>query len=459
MKKNFRKFSMAHVVLLVIAAIVSLRNLPLFAEMGFSIFFFLIIAMICFFIPISLAIAELSSTWPSSSGCYLWIKKAYGKPFAFVVMWAYWMEGIVWFPIILIFIMVMLGYTLSPIYPNLKDSFLFLTCGIVVIFWILTYLNFFGLKFSAFFSIFGVFFGTVLPMFLIIFFGLLWVIRGGNINIVFNLNSFFPNFNFNNLVFFSGVLLGISGIEMIAFYINDIENPKASIAKSIIISSFLILFLYTAGSLSIAIVIPKSDISFASGIIQALDFFFNKINISFCTPIISFLLFLGFLASVNTWIIGPTKGLFFAVKDGYLPSFLRYVNPKKAPVNLLIMQAIVVTFLTIIFFMHINSINGLIWVFVCLSFQFASFLYIMIFFSVMKLRRMYPNIHRPYRMPCVKILSYIGVIMCIFTFFLSFIQPIDMNIASKNFYFILLLFSFIILMFPSIFFVWIRSKK
>jgi len=454
-----KKIGIFQLVLISVSAIVSLKSLPLFAEVGLSIIFFLLLATLCFFIPLAMVIAELSSTWPNPGGCYLWVKKAYGPSWAFIVMWSYWIEGIIWFPTMLIFITAMLAHALSPIFSNLENNSYFLISGIIITFWLLTFLNFRGIKVSALFSSFGVFIGTIIPTLMIIMFGIYWIYDKNTINITINLYSIFPQFNINSLVFFSGILLGISGIELIAFYVNDVDNPKKNMAYAILLSSLFILIIYILGSLSIAIVVPKSDISLASGIIQALKIFFSKLGIEFITPIIAFLLLIGSLSGMNTWIIGPTKGLFVAASDGFLPKSLCYVNSENVPTNLLLFQAIIGSFLSIFFFLYINSINGLIWLFICLSFQFASFLYIMIFLSAIKLRKMYPDINRPYKVPFINFFSYLGVIVCLFTFIISYAQPIDINIVNKDFYSFIILIVFIILITPALFFILLKNRK
>ena len=459
MFEKSKKIGIFQLVLISVSAIVSLKSLPLFAEVGLSIIFFLSLATICFFIPIAMVIAELSSTWPNAGGCYLWVKKAYGESWAFMVMWAYWIEGIIWFPTMLIFITAMLAHALSPIFPNLENNSYFLISGIIIIFWLLTLLNFRGVKISALFSSFGVLLGTIIPTLLIISFGIYWLYNNHAINITLDMNSILPNFNINSLVFFSGILLGISGIELIAFYVNDVENPSKNMGKAVLLSSVFILVIYILGSLSIAIVVPKSDISLASGIIQALKIFFIKLNLEFITPFIAFLLLLGSLSGMNTWIIGPTKGLFVAASDGFLPKFLCYLNSENVPVNLLFFQAVIGSLLSIFFFLYINSINGLIWIFICLSFQFASFLYIMIFLSAIKLRKLYPATHRPYKAPFVKFFCSIGILMCVFTFLISYAQPIDINIINRDFYSLLLFIVFLILITPAICFILFKNKK
>lgn len=453
-----KKITLLRLILLTVSGIVSLKSLPLFAEVGFSIISFLLFATICFFIPIAMAISELSSTWPLAGGCYSWVKKAFGESFAFVVIWSYWMQSIIWFPTMLIFIIAMLVHVFLPFFPDFKMNVFFSVCSIILVFWVLTFINFLGLKVSAGFSVVGVVLGTIFPIILIISFGFFCLYSGDFNNIEFSFKSIIPDFNLNNLVFLSGILLGISGIELIAFYVNDIENPTINLSKSVIISSFLILILYALASLSVAIIMPKSEICFASGVILAFKIFLDKVGLSFLTPFLALLLFIGSIACVNTWIIGPSRGLLVAADDGFLPNFMTKVNTNGVPVNLLIVQAFVVSILSILFFLYINTINGLVWVFVCLSFQFAAFLYVMIFVSVLKLRKVYPDTYRPFKMPFVNFFSCLGILMCIFTFFLSYVQPIDVNVTHKNFYFLLLFFSFISLILPSYLFILFKKK-
>lgn len=454
-----KKMGLFQLIMVSLSAVISLKSLPLFADAGLSLVFFLTIAMICFFIPVSLSIAELSSTWPSEGGCYLWIKKAYGENFAFVIMWAYWMESIIWFPTMLAFILAMLAYTLSPIMPHLKNSSSFFICGIVIIFWLLTYLNFYGIKVSAFFSTIGVICGTIFPILLVIIFTSIWLFNNNELQITADITSILPQFNLDNMVFFAGILLGISGIELIAFHVNSISDPKKTIPRGVIISAVIIFFTYLSGSICIALIVPKSEMGLSSALLQAFHIFFTKNNIEFLTPIVSFLVLIGSLSGMNAWIIGPVKGIFVTSQDGFLPPYLCQVNDKNIPTKLLILQALIGSLLAIIFFIFIENQNGLIWIFICLAFQFSSLLYIMIFLSIIKLRKKYPNIKRPYKVPFIYIPTSLGIIICLFTFFISYIQPSTINITNKNIYTLLLIISFILLLLPAYFFINFKKKK
>ena len=86
-KQKVRVLGAFSLAMISMAAIVSLRNLSLIAGLGLSAVFFLSLAALIFFIPISLVVAELAAAWPKPGGCYEWVKEAFGKPLAFITLW------------------------------------------------------------------------------------------------------------------------------------------------------------------------------------------------------------------------------------------------------------------------------------------------------------------------------------------------------------------------------------
>ena len=97
-----------------VAAIFSLRNLPVMAEYGLSSAVFYLLAALVFFVPASLVCAELATTWPKNGGIYLWVKEALGPRFGFLTLWFEWTNTIVWFPAVLSYIAATLAYLIAP---------------------------------------------------------------------------------------------------------------------------------------------------------------------------------------------------------------------------------------------------------------------------------------------------------------------------------------------------------
>jgi amino acid transporter len=213
----------------------------------------------------------------------------------------------------------------------------------------------------------------------------------------------------------------------------------------------IILTIYILGTLSIVAVVPNKQLSLASGIIQAMQIFFVKFGCFKMIPLLAMFLLLGALASLNAWIVGPAKGMLVVVEDGFLPSILKRVNKKEVPVALLLLQAIVSSLLALVY-VYLQDNNGAMWILTALAAQFTFMQYFLVFAAVIKLRYSQPKVLRPYKMPAVWLFSSIGVVACIFSFFIVYVPPSQINTGDASIYHWLLIITLIILSLPTVFF-------
>src|SRR4029079_17475554 len=115
-----------------VAAIVSARNLPFMAEYGWSMLALFAIAILVFLVPISLAIAELGTTWPADGGLYAWVREAFGGRTGFLAFCGDYSENLAWFPTVLSFMAASLAYVIDP---DLATNKYFLLTVMLVFFW------------------------------------------------------------------------------------------------------------------------------------------------------------------------------------------------------------------------------------------------------------------------------------------------------------------------------------
>lgn len=447
-KPNTRVLGTFTLAMMTMAAIVSLRNLSLTAELGFSAVFFLVLAAIVFFIPIGLVTAELASSWPRAGGCYVWVSEAFGKPLGFVALWFSWMASIAWFPAILAFTATMLAHMLSPIWPGLEHSTSFILSIMLLVFWGTTILNFYGIEFSGLFSSCGVIFGTLIPGSLIIGLGVWWIFTAQNTQIPFTFDALIPDFKFDNLVLFSGVLLGLAGVELAAYHIREAKNPQKSYPLALAIAAGLILSVYILGTVAILIVVPVKDLQLASGLIQAFYGFFTNVGLAWVVPLIALFLFIGAIAGINAWVIGPAKGFLVVAQDGFLPKWLAKVNSKNVPVALLLLQASVGSVLAMVF-LYIQDHSGAIWFLTALSAQFTLLQYILVFCAVLKLRYSKSGVHRAFRVPAVWLVSGLGILSCVISFVLSYAPHTKLVATNSLVHAGLLIISLLLLLLPT----------
>lgn len=451
--KKTRVLGTFSLAMITVAAIISLRNLPLSAVFGMSSIFYFALAAIGYFIPIALVTAELATGWPKPGGNYIWVGEAFGKPWGFFTLWMSWMESISWFPAILAFTAAMLAHLIHPLFPGLEHSKAFYFTIMLLVFWGATFINFLGIETSSWVSSLGVITGTLIPGALIILLGIWWILAGHPSHIEFSWSALIPDFRLETMVFFSGILFALSGVELAVFHIRDAKHPQKDYPRALAIASFIIFVVSILGTLAIAVVVPQNDISLLSGIIQAFTVFFGSFNLLWAVPIMALLALIGALAGINTWTVGPAKGLLVTAEDGFLPPALKKVNAKGAPTGMLIFQGCVGTILSFIF-LFMNDHSAAFWVLTALAAQFTVVQYGLVLCAAVWLRYSQPEIKRTYRVPGgnigIWIISLIGIIFCMFGFAIVFIPPEQLETGDRTVYQLLLLVSFIILTIPPI---------
>src|SRR5277367_5992805 len=185
-----KKIPLFSLVLLIVAAIDSIRNLPASALFGSALIFFFIFSAIVFLIPASLVAAELSAAFPEKGGVYHWVKTAFGEKWAMVAIWMQWINTMVWYPTILSFIAGTGAYLIDP---ALAQSKWYLVTCILTVFWGITIVNLCGIHVSARINSICALIGTIFPMVFLIALGAAWVFRGNPLQINLSPDQLFPS--------------------------------------------------------------------------------------------------------------------------------------------------------------------------------------------------------------------------------------------------------------------------
>lgn len=405
-----------------VGAICNIANLPYTAQHGFSSLFYYIITAIIFFLPVGFISAELATGWPKRGGVYVWVKEALGDRASFVAIWLQWIENVIWYPTILAYIATTLGYLLSP---RLAHSNLYVFGVVLAVIWIVTIINFWGMEISGWVISLCVALGIFIPGAIIIAFGTTWLLSGNPSEITYSLSNFWPDFSsFKSYAVLAGVMLIFGGLEVSAVHAKEVKDPQKDYPKAIFLSTIFILILLSTAALSIATIMPKKDILLASGSIEMMRYFLNHYNIMQYLPVLAFLMFIGALGMVSTWIVGPSKGLFATAQHGELPPILQKTNKKGVHIGILIVQAIIVTLISSVY-IFIPSVSDTYELLFNLTAQLYLIMYILMFISGIVLRYKKPDVFRAYRIPFKNIGMWIagslGIFGSLLAFFFSFV--------------------------------------
>ena len=184
---------------------------------------------------------------------------------------------------------------------------------------------------------------------------------------------------------------------------------------------------------------------------QAMDIFLGALGLGWATKIFGVLLAVGAIAMMSTWLVGPSTGLLAAARHGGLPPLLRRVNKNHMPVPILIGQALIGTFLSLLF-LFMPNVSASYWILTDLTAQLTAIIYIIMFTAAIRLRYSQPNTPRPYKVPGgnagIWIVGGIGILASLFALFIGFVPPDQIETGSILFYELFLIVGIIVLSAP-----------
>ncbi|MBO5980203.1 MAG: amino acid permease, partial [Bacteroidales bacterium] len=335
------KLSVTTLAIMNITAVVSLRGLPAEAIYGPSSAFYYLFAAIVFLIPTAMVAAELAAMFSDKQGgVFRWVGEAYGPKTGFLAIWLQWIESTIWYPTVLTFGAVSLAYIGmdGASDATLASNKIFTLVTVLGIYWIATFIALKGLGWVGKISKWGGMIGTIIPAGLLIVLGIIYICTGGH-NYMDMSQGFFPNLTkLDNIVLASSIFLFYAGMEMMGVHVMDVNNPSKNYPKAIIIGSLATVCIFVLGTFALGFIIPAKDINLTQSLLIGLDNSFRHFHISWAGPLIAVALMFGVLASVLTWVAGPSKGIFTVGKAGYLPPFFQKTNKNGVQRNILLVQ-------------------------------------------------------------------------------------------------------------------------
>jgi putative glutamate/gamma-aminobutyrate antiporter len=455
-----KKISLFSLVMLIVTAIDSIRNLPSAALFGTALIFFFIASAVIFLLPTSLVAAELTAIFPEKGGVYHWVNRAFGEKWAMVAIWMQWINTMVWYPTILSFIAGTAAYLINP---DLAQNKIYLISSTLTIFWFVTIVNLFGIHLSSKINnIFGSI-GTIFPLLLLIVLGGIWMFCGKPLQIDLSVSTLIPSFtDTTNWISLIAIMASFLGMELAGVHVNDIKDPQRNFPKAVLMSAFFILTTMVLGSLAIAFVLPEKEIDLVSGVMQVLSNFFHVFHLPALIPVLAVLIVLGSMGGIINWLISPAKGLLHAAEFGYLPRFFMKKNKEGVPSRILLAQAILVSVFCFLYLL-VPSINGFYWFLTALSTELYMIMYTLMFASALKLHHKYQDRPKVFKIPGgnfgMWLVCLLGCLGCSLTIAVSFLPPENIAIGSKISYIMMVVIANIITISPVFLFYSYKKRK
>ena len=407
-----------------VTALIGVRWFSTAAGYGAGSIVLWILAAFLFFIPMSLICAEFASTFPNNKGGMIdWIKEILGEKAAFYSSWLYYVSWYFYYPSLLTFGAIALAYALNPALANNKT---YITVYVIIAYWLATLICLQGAKTTSKFAKFGGFFGNILPIFVVL------IIAGISVFLLrkpiptdYSLVNWIPRFNNSNIMFLSTLTLAMGGAELTSSLAINMKNPKKDYPKAIFFSGLFVCLAYILGTVSLTFVLAPDQIGAASGILSIISIVTKEMGTAFIGSIICLLTCLAGIVSCVVVILATVKMFIEGNGKNLLPKFLVKENKKEVPVNLVILQAIIITVIMILS-STMSSVELIYSILVLMAtiLMFIPYLFLIVAYIKMKFNKQRNKYHTTYRVPGKKIGAAITTIVLTFTTLATILIPI-----------------------------------
>ena len=452
MHKNFNRphqLGLLGFLMITVSMVVTIYTYPTFATAGFSLIFFLLFAGFFWFIPVCLTAAEMGTGaggW-SNAGVYSWGTAALGERWGFKMIYLQFMEISIGFVPMLYFITGALGYLFNA--PVLSQPGWAQFWIIFAIFWAISLASFGGTRITKYIASAGFILGVLLPALILIILGFLFVSDGNTIQISLNAHTFFPSFKEGStLVVLASFVLAFMGAEASAVHVNHLKNPGRNYPLSILILVITTIVIGSLASLTIAMTVPRADISLNAGIVEAFSYLFTHYGMAWARYPIAALVAVSAIAEIASWVNGPVRGMLFAAQQGLLPPRLAKMNKHHMPTKLMLVQGILVTiWMLVLTFGAKGGGNMAFFTAVALTVIAYLTMYVLLFISYLVLKVKEPNNPRKFTLPTPFgwIVALIGLASTIFAFIVAFAKPDEITAKLYGNYLTILIACYLII--------------
>ena len=437
MEKKKKKFRLFDAILATVCITLVAESVTPTAAIGNSQYFWWIFLIIAFCVPYGMISAELGTTYSSEGGMYDWVKRAFGPKMASRVAWNYWINFPLW--------IASLAVAVTDVVAGIFDIEL-------NIFWLLVL----QLGYTWLVSLLGtkrigeskwiVNIGTIFKILFMVGLGLLGIYvffkTGESANPIESAMDLLPTMDLLGLSFLSVIIFNFLGFEVVATFVDDMENPKKEIPKALIIGGILMALFYIlpATGVNIAMTLEEAE---AAGITDSFLILLTRIGINAditraIVIVVGLMFIYTMVANIVSWSFGVNSVAKYSADDGGLPKVFSKTNKEGVPYMASIMNGVVASVIVIIGIILgavSESASNLFWTFFSLSLVTLLISYIPLFLAFIKLRKT-DKTPRVYKVPGGKVMTslmaYVPFILLVLSVIFTLFGDFSKDYISSN---------------------------
>lgn len=386
--KQKHKGGIIGIVLMAVVIVMNVESVAPAAAIGPSQFFWWGFLLIFFFLPYGLITSELSSTFTSAGGLYDWIKLAFGKRWGGRLAWYYLINFPLWMTSLAI-----LSTTVCQQILGRHFSANTIVILELIFIWVVIWIGNLPLADSTWLLKVAAVAKEIIILSLAVL-GIHLALTHGIANHLTFANMM-PSPHLSSLNNLSVILFNFVGFEVLSSLSSTMENPARQIPEAITISGILIAILYVAGAFGMSAAIPYSKLSASAGLMDAFalmvgswDWFVKLIGVLFMFVL---------LVEMVSWVLGIEYVTRYAAIDCVLPQMFARRDHHGRPIGTGVFCGLIASWLVLI--APIMPNKDVFTSFFSLNVVAMLMCYALMFPAFWQLRRRYPKLKRPFKVP------------------------------------------------------------
>jgi glutamate:GABA antiporter len=419
-----RVLGFADLVLFYVVTGISLRWIATAASAGPSAVVIWIGAWLCFYIPLTLSVIELSSRYPQEGGLYVWSKRGFGDFAGFIAAWTYWTSNLPYFPAVLYFAAGNAMYIRGRQWNHLSDNASYYVWFSLAALAVITAMNLVGLDVAKWLHNLGAF-GMWLPVAIIIVMGLIGWHRFGTAT-HFTASSLIPGTHLKDMIFWASLTFALGGCEAASFMGEEVKNARRAIPRALLLAGLLVTFCYIVGTVCVLLALPSNQISDLQGLMQAITRTAERLNWHGVIPISAALIAISNLGAAGAFLAATARLPFVAGIDRFLPPVFGKLHPRWGTPYVALLAQSLFGALFVFLGQAGTSVKGAYNVLVSIGIITYFVPYLFVFAAMFRLQweEAEPDVIRvPGRKPVALLLSCVGFATTLVTIALSLVPP------------------------------------
>jgi amino acid transporter len=191
------------------------------------------------------------------------------------------------------------------------------------------------------------------------------------------------------------------GFELSTGASEEMHNPQRDVPRMIVGSGIIAALLYGLAIVGIILVISKAELSGVYGFADAYKAVSSDLHSRPLDVVFGIMIILALVGSGSVWLQGCDRIQAIAALDGAAPSWMGRFAGFGTPITVNLMSGVIGSaFVLFVFLITNGSLARFFSLMIALAISSSALCYVMVFPSLIVLRRKYPHAQRPYRVPC-----------------------------------------------------------